>query len=93
MAEYRICFNQIPNHSNYIDFQELFHSLAFCTFSGCVLVNGRTMVRELEVSMHATVMKQQNKREWYVIHGFMLLASSLHEHLLCSSALNLIAFL
>ena len=36
--------------------------------AGCALVLGQTMVRGQVVFMHATVMKQQSKREWYVIY-------------------------
>lgn len=47
-------------------------------------MHGQTMERELEVFMHATVMKQQSKREWYAIRGFMLASSGLLHVILLS---------
>lgn len=75
LAEILIWFIQIANYSNCIAYQELYLMLVFYSLAGCVLVHGQTMVRELEVFTHATVMKQQSKREWYAMRGFMLASS------------------
>ncbi|KAL1535258.1 RBR-type E3 ubiquitin transferase [Salvia divinorum] len=55
------CKRPIEKNQGCMHMHALHH--ASLSFVGCVLVNGQSMVRELEVSMHATVMKQQSKRE------------------------------